>query len=1443
MDDSALSASDSRNRPRSVLRRASINLSSLTSAHPPVFFRTAATSPKKYEADLADDLIVNHDDYYKPRPYVRIPIMQRDGAEGVGRVQSKAKHGRTKSGRIPTSKSTRTSQQSPSNLLRETRPAAPGREATIAGSITKESERRSNKEISMGALNVDDVKYDLTLSAEWSHLLALMKKMKGVIRGWAKWHTQNARGSGYCYTEEFSGALLFEERESAILLMNDLRGCRVSLSPTSSTAIHVRSSKDPSNYVVIEPHTSADFSRWLAVLLSWAPLRAAGISSKIMRFRYPRLDYPHEPDNKRSDKINASITPVRTIKVGRIEMWDPSLKLARKGKQPVTSTHNWVSASCFLKTNGEMQVFPDTQSTQSMSQAASPATEQISGNVRASLSGNNLDHSSGPLTNGRQVTFQLSTIRRSAIQKADPSLTGRDNCIVIFLKTAPSELTPSPSQITIPSSDQSQAPTVHQSSISMHQQHPSGHYQSPSLSSATSHTATRNREVIVTPIYIFFDSKTNFEVWFMLLRSLSLPELYGPDTGRVIGSFRQQRVLNMRIIDAKILAPRGSATNAESAAQLKSVDSYVDIELNDRVRARTRVKYGTSKPFWREDFSFPDLPFLVNSVKLNLRQRNKKIPDLQSDTTIGEVRMLISDIPRDSDLERWIPIYNPSRGYMGKTGELCVRMQVSEFTILASCEYNYIQELLLDFPNRLTIELSHITGDLKRLSNTLLDIFQATGQVTDWLISLAEDEINDSGSTSLASNLKEEIAVAGESDFAPISTSSTTSNATSDSASTSTPTIVTRPFSSWASRSHHKSSPSCSSRLGPTSDPFNGSAEGVSSGCSPASPTLTPTLTNGQEESHESFPPSRSSSANLTTINSAAIADANLLFRGNSLLTKSLDSHMRRIGHDYIVDTLSDVIKHIVDENAYCEVDPTKLTNPEALNEHWDKLHSYTSSVWDKIRHSARQCPPGLRRIFHNTRLQIENRFGEFLNAAWYSGISGFLFLRFFCPAIMSPKLFGLVQDHPPARTQRTLTLVAKGLQGLANRTQFGTKEPWMAPMNTFLNRHVHEFTEFITEVSTWQSKYKHASPQIHYDQAWKDFQDDTEAEVNKRSLSMVPYQIPRTILSRLPSAFRDSAPTLPYLIDQPAALAELVEIWLQWYDAKVADLNAQRASATAAAAVASNIPSSMQHDQEGSNDGHRSSTSSRPNTAEGFPDQYAYDSDDILFDTEEERTDDDSVDHVHVVDSASDGRPVTSPDNVEEEDAPSGITLTGALLLFHHECMRIRTEIQKLRYKSSIPEIPSEVPPETWDHYVAHFLDRSEFHFARRASVLKSLFLGGSSGGRNDGSSKVEDSERANFEPGDDEYCYFPTIQPQNPRPSIGDAHFYSMPPNVVIRSEGSGQSTGSGSSDSSLGGNVSTSLSRGLGSVSKKSKGLKLPAWRKFLGPSSSVPSKKET
>lgn len=90
-----------------------------------------------------------------------------------------------------------------------------------------------------------------------------------------------------------------------------------------------------------------------------------------------------------------------------------------------------------------------------------------------------------------------------------------------------------------------------------------------------------------------------------------------------------------------------------------------------------------------------------------------------------------------------------------------------------------------------------------------------------------------------------------------------------------------------------------------------------------------------------------------------------------------------------------------------------------------------------------------------------------------YTGISGFLFLRFFVPAVLGPRLFGLkvgihlslMIGHIDARGARTLTLISKTIQNLANIIEFGQKEVFMAPMNGLIRDKMEDMKSYLNSI------------------------------------------------------------------------------------------------------------------------------------------------------------------------------------------------------------------------------------------------------------------------------------------------------------------------------------------------------------------------------------------
>ncbi|EDU45047.1 ras GTPase-activating protein gap-2 [Pyrenophora tritici-repentis Pt-1C-BFP] len=625
-------------------------------------------------------------------------------------------------------------------------------------------------------------------------------------------------------------------------------------------------------------------------------------------------------------------------------------------------------------------------------------------------------------------TIQLSQLSRCAVQRLDPSVLDNEFCIAIY----------------------------------------------PQYTAATNSALT-----ILRPIFLSLESRVLYEVWIVLLRAFTVPQLYGPksdtmsDDGPLSPSFgtqdmfRMEKSLFVRVIEAKLVPPvspkvadsNGTTPIRPSSSATTSPGGYlVELLLDGETRARTMVKSEGNNPFWREEFEFLDLPAL-HTASLLLKKRppsytrtEKTVFDsalssdshvseggyagISFDQTLGKTDIYLDDLGANQEMEKWWPLINM---YGNSVGEVLVKVSSEECAILMARDYYPLSELLHRFSNGLTLQIAHmIPNELRKLSEYLLNIFQVSGAAGEWICALVEEEIDGTLKESPASRLR------------------------------------------------------FSKRLG--SSESNESNMG----------------TFGSASDRELF---------VRDMNNNAKLEANLLFRGNTLLTKSLDLHMKRLGKEYLEETLSEKLKEINLKDPDCEVDPNKVTSQHELDRNWRRLINCTEEVWRAIYNSVTRCPQELRLIFRHIRACADDRYGDYLRTVQYSSVSGFLFLRFFVPAVLNPKLFGLLNDHPKVKARRTFTLIAKSLQGLANMSSFGTKEAWMEPMNAFLITHRQEFKKYLDDICSISTTSQPAPP--------------------------IPpsYSTPIAILHRLPPTFKEGFPSLPYLIDHSRNFAMLVNL------------------------------------------------------------------------------------------------------------------------------------------------------------------------------------------------------------------------------------------------------------------------------------------------------------
>lgn len=186
------------------------------------------------------------------------------------------------------------------------------------------------------------------------------------------------------------------------------------------------------------------------------------------------------------------------------------------------------------------------------------------------------------------------------------------------------------------------------------------------------------------------------------------------------------------------------------------------------------------------------------------------------------------------------------------------------------------------------------------------------------------------------------------------------------------------------------------------------------------------------------------------------------ILRRNSFASKSLSSFGRAKGNEYLISTLRPILLEIRDSELDLEVEKVDEEDPVSLQNLNNFMH-YLKKLVNVIIKSINEFPVEFRAVCKTISQCVQDKFPNYRIIA----VGSFIFLRFFCPAIVSPESERIV-DIPNRLTQRKFLLLAKVLQNMANGSLGSLRWPLLrskAEELNVLNEKIFNFLDQCTEL------------------------------------------------------------------------------------------------------------------------------------------------------------------------------------------------------------------------------------------------------------------------------------------------------------------------------------------------------------------------------------------
>ncbi|KAF3080001.1 glyceraldehyde-3-phosphate dehydrogenase 1 [Orbilia oligospora] len=222
------------------------------------------------------------------------------------------------------------------------------------------------------------------------------------------------------------------------------------------------------------------------------------------------------------------------------------------------------------------------------------------------------------------------------------------------------------------------------------------------------------------------------------------------------------------------------------------------------------------------------------------------------------------------------------------------------------------------------------------------------------------------------------------------------------------------------------------------------------------------------------------------------------LLRANTPVSRMMTTYTRRgPGQSYLKTVLADRINSLIEhKDLNLEINPLKVyeqmikqieedtgslpahlpksvtAEEAAQNEQVQQiieprltmLMEIANSFLTTIINNLNETPYGIRWICKQIRSLTRRKYPEAKDPVICTLIGGFFFLRFINPAIVTPRSYMLVDGTPADNPRRTLTLIAKMLQNLANKPSY-SKEPYMASLSPFIQHNKMRINKFLNDL------------------------------------------------------------------------------------------------------------------------------------------------------------------------------------------------------------------------------------------------------------------------------------------------------------------------------------------------------------------------------------------